>query len=221
MKFPVLLKGKVTALTWLPLFSHWQTQHVRYINLITLEHVAYECDTFLEDTDRKWRIFLPNGGSISVPIWFSLINFSRTSAIKRAALYSTLLNCDYQIFQTSSSSLPPWSARKNQVVYHVLIDGHTLFYLTHSRIDSCHFIYWMKYLNFSTGSSSKFRSLILRISPYICSSKCNKSHCMCWYCLHCLIPKFTSLSCVNVFSIKFQYLKSSLLFCIFYCITIR
>lgn len=98
--------------------------------------------TFLEDmTESEGRIFLPNGGSLSVPIWFSLVNFSRTSAIKKETLYSTLLNWDYQNFLTSSSNLPPWSARKNQIVYHVLIDGHTILNLTHSRIDSCHFIF--------------------------------------------------------------------------------
>lgn len=38
----VLLKAEVIeiSLTWLPLFSHWEAQHVRYINLISLKHVA-------------------------------------------------------------------------------------------------------------------------------------------------------------------------------------
>lgn len=148
--FSILLKGEVTECFDLAAFIlTWQIQHVRYINLISLEHVAHEYDTSVEDTDRKWWIFLPARGSLSVPSVARSLALPLSSTPEQVQLRRQLciLPCITGIIRISFWPLPlvchPWSARVYQVVYLALTDGHTLkvFYLTHSRIDSCHFIH--------------------------------------------------------------------------------
>lgn len=88
-----------------------------------------EYDTSAEDSLTKSEGFSCIIEAHVVPsVALCLITFySRTSAIKKAALCSILLKWDYQnLFLTSSSRLPPWSAELYQVFYLVLIDGHTL-----------------------------------------------------------------------------------------------
>lgn len=119
----------LNALTWLPLFSHWQTQHVRYINLISLEHVVHAYDTSVEDSLKKSEGFSCLIEALVVPSVARSLSLTSSEQVQlRKQLY--ILPCLTGIIGISFWPLPlvchPWSAEIHQVVHLVLTDGHTL-----------------------------------------------------------------------------------------------
>lgn len=67
-------------------------------------------------------------------------------------------------------------------------------FLTNSRTGSSVISHTSDVFRFHYRQQQAFRSLILRISPHVCGSKCYKSHYM--YCVSIVfVPKFTSLLC--------------------------
>lgn len=132
--------------------------------------MAHEYDTSLEDSLTKSEGFSCIMEAHLVPSVPLPRNFFRTSAIKKAALYSTLLTWDYQnLFQTSSSSLPPLKCGgisgclpcadkwpHNRVLSHILELIAQSFHILGEIF---------KFQNRQQQQQQMFMSLILRISP--------------------------------------------------------
>lgn len=206
------------------LYCHTGTQHASYITssawTVWLMRV-----TPLQRTLMRSEQFAFLMEAHEAPQCGALPPRSRTSAIKRQLWPLPRFPGVSQSPWTLPLLGSPWSAELGQAaICLVLAGGHALklLHLAHSGIDGCHFMHKMKYFHFSTSSSSTCSCLQLWGTPRLTSMAvcvARATHCMLMSPLSYLFqnpPPFYEL-----FSIKFQYLRSSLLFCIFYCTTIR